>query len=118
VLLELAAALAWTTLTQPRRRGRVPRAPVPRGTAADAGRRSTAGDWRRGAASADGRGRRRWSALPDLPTPRHGLGAVAYGGAIYVLEGGTSPGFSCSATVERLVVVAASRASISLGLSL
>jgi hypothetical protein len=61
--------------------------------------------------------RRRWIALPDLPTPRHGLGAVAYRGAIYVLEGGTSPGFSFSATVERLVVAAASRASISLGLS-
>ena len=61
--------------------------------------------------------RRRWSALPDLPTPRHGLGAVAYRGAIYVLEGGPSPGFAFSSTVERLVVAAARRASISLGLS-
>jgi Kelch motif len=61
--------------------------------------------------------RRRWSALPDLPTPRHGLGALAYRGAIYALEGGPSPGFAFSAAAERLVLSAASRASISLGLS-
>jgi hypothetical protein len=61
--------------------------------------------------------RRQWSALPDLRTPRHGLGAVAYRGAIYAFEGGPSPGFAFSATAERLVVSAASRASSSLGLS-
>jgi N-acetylneuraminic acid mutarotase len=63
-------------------------------------------------------GSRRWRRLPDLPTPRHGLGAVAYRGAIYALEGGTVPGFSFSATAERLVVSAARRASTSLGLAL
>jgi hypothetical protein len=61
--------------------------------------------------------RRQWSRLPDLPTPCHGLGAVAYRGAVYVLEGGTSPGFSFSSAVERLVLSAASRASTSFGLS-
>jgi N-acetylneuraminic acid mutarotase len=63
--------------------------------------------------------RRSWTRLPDLPTPpRHGLGAVAYHGAIYALEGGTAPGFSFSATAERLVVSAARRASTSFGLPL
>jgi hypothetical protein len=61
--------------------------------------------------------RRHGSALPDLPTPRHGLGAVGYRGAVYLPEGGTSPGFSFSSAVERVVLSAASRASTSFGLS-
>ena len=36
--------------------------------------------------------RRRWSRLPNLPTPRHGLGVAAVGGKVYVIGGGTSPG--------------------------
>ena len=32
------------------------------------------------------------SALPPLPTPRHGLGAAALGGRIHVFGGGTRVG--------------------------
>jgi N-acetylneuraminic acid mutarotase len=49
-----------------------------------------------------------WRALPDLPTPRHGLGAVSYRGRVYAIDGGTSPGFSFSRTVEALVARRAS----------
>ena len=34
---------------------------------------------------------RRWRRLPDLPTPRHGLGVGVYDGQIHVIGGGTSP---------------------------
>ena len=37
---------------------------------------------------------RRWRALPDLPTPRHGLGVVARGRRVFTIEGGDSPGFA------------------------
>ena len=46
--------------------------------------------------------RRRWRLHKPLPTPRHGLGAVAYEGSIYVLEGGPTPGLSYSRSVESL----------------
>jgi hypothetical protein len=47
---------------------------------------------------------RRWRQLPDMPTPRHGLGAVSRAGRVYVLEGGDRPGFAFTTTVEALTV--------------
>ena len=49
-------------------------------------------------------GKRRWRALPDMKTPRHGLGGVAYRGRVFALEGGPQPGFHFSTTVEALRV--------------
>jgi hypothetical protein len=48
--------------------------------------------------------RRRWSSLPDLRTPRHGLGGVARGRRIYAIEGGPIPGFNFSNAIEYLDV--------------
>ena len=48
--------------------------------------------------------RLRWSRLPDLPTPRHGLGVVALGGKVYVIGGGTTPGLAVSSANESLTV--------------
>jgi hypothetical protein len=48
--------------------------------------------------------RRRWLALPGMRTPRHGLGGVALGRRVYSLEGGPSPGFAFSRTIEYLDV--------------
>jgi N-acetylneuraminic acid mutarotase len=48
--------------------------------------------------------RRRWSALPDLRTPRHGLGGVAMGRRVYAIEGGPDPGFAFSRAIEFLDV--------------
>ena len=48
------------------------------------------------------RAARRWSALADMRTPRHGLGGVAYRGRVYALEGGPEPGFAFSNAVEAL----------------
>jgi non-specific serine/threonine protein kinase len=42
-----------------------------------------------------------WSRLPDLPTPRHGLGVVAHGGAVYVIGGGPQPGLTVTGANER-----------------
>ena len=47
---------------------------------------------------------RRWSRLADLPTPRHGLGAVARDGRVFVIEGGDRPGFAFTNTLEALTV--------------
>ena len=47
---------------------------------------------------------RRWRALPDLPTPRHGLGVVARGRRVFTIEGGDSPGFAFTSALEALVV--------------
>jgi hypothetical protein len=47
---------------------------------------------------------RRWSALPDLPTPRHGLGVVSFGGTVYVIGGGPEPGLHVSAANESLAL--------------
>jgi Kelch motif len=47
---------------------------------------------------------RRWRRLPDLPTPRHGLGVVAHGGRVYVVGGGPEPGLTVSGAVESLEV--------------
>jgi N-acetylneuraminic acid mutarotase len=44
----------------------------------------------------------RWRRLPDLPTPRHGLGVVALDGKVYVVAGGPTPGLSVSGANEFL----------------
>jgi N-acetylneuraminic acid mutarotase len=49
-------------------------------------------------------GRRRWQSLPDMRTPRHGLGGVALGNRVYAIEGGVDPGFSFSSAIEALDV--------------
>ncbi len=46
----------------------------------------------------------RWRALPDMRTPRHGLGGVAVGRRVYAIEGGPEPGFAFSPTLEYLDV--------------
>jgi hypothetical protein len=48
--------------------------------------------------------RGRWRSLPDLGTPRHGLGGVAFGDRVYAIEGGVRPGFSFSNAIEALDV--------------
>jgi N-acetylneuraminic acid mutarotase len=48
----------------------------------------------------------RWSRLPDMRTPRHGLGGAALGNRVFALEGGVIPGFSLSRTIEFLDVPA------------
>lgn len=45
-------------------------------------------------------GTMRWSPLPDLPTPRHGLGSGVVDGAWYVITGGVEVGLSTSDVVE------------------
>jgi non-specific serine/threonine protein kinase len=47
---------------------------------------------------------RRWRRLPDLPTPRHGLGLAAVGGRVYALAGGAQPGLSVSDANEFLAL--------------
>jgi N-acetylneuraminic acid mutarotase len=44
----------------------------------------------------------RWETLPPMPTPRHGLGAAPFAGAIYVLSGGPQAGLSFGSANERL----------------
>jgi Kelch motif len=46
--------------------------------------------------------RKSWYELPELPTPRHGLGVVFDESRerLHVIEGGTSPGFSFSKRME------------------
>ena len=46
--------------------------------------------------------RGRWQPLPDLLTPRHGLGVVALGGRVWAVAGGPKPGLSVSGAVESL----------------
>jgi hypothetical protein len=46
----------------------------------------------------------RWGQLPDMRTPRHGLGGVALGGRVYALEGGPQPGLHFSNLIEALDV--------------
>jgi hypothetical protein len=46
----------------------------------------------------------RWRRLADLPHPRHGLGLVALGRAVYAIEGGPQAGLTTSRTVDRLLV--------------
>jgi non-specific serine/threonine protein kinase len=47
---------------------------------------------------------RRWSLLPDMRTPRHGLGGAALGRRVFSLEGGPTPGFAFTPTLEYLDV--------------
>jgi hypothetical protein len=47
---------------------------------------------------------RRWLALPDMLTPRHGLGGASYDGRVFALEGGPMRGGSASSLVEYLDV--------------
>jgi Kelch motif len=46
----------------------------------------------------------RWGRLPDMRTPRHGLGGAALGYRVYALEGGPQPGFHFSNLTEVLDV--------------
>ena len=52
--------------------------------------------------------RRRWSRLPDMRTPRHGLGGAALGRRVFALKGGVVPGLSASPTIEFVDVPPAS----------
>ena len=49
---------------------------------------------------------RRWTSLPGIRTPRHGLGGAALGNRVFALEGGVTPGFAVSPTIEFLDVPA------------
>ena len=53
--------------------------------------------------------RRRWSRLPEMRTPRHGLGGAVLGRRVYAVEGGAQPGFHFSDAVEALEVSAERR---------
>jgi N-acetylneuraminic acid mutarotase len=44
----------------------------------------------------------RWRKLPNLPTPRHGLGVVALKNRVFAIAGGTSPGLTVSGANEML----------------
>jgi N-acetylneuraminic acid mutarotase len=46
----------------------------------------------------------RWRSLPDMRTPRHGLGGVARGRRVYAIQGGPSPGLFFSPAIEFLDV--------------
>ena len=41
-----------------------------------------------------------WAPLPEMVTPRHGLGGAAKGARVYALEGGPQPGLSYSRSLE------------------
>ena len=47
---------------------------------------------------------RHWRSLPGMLTPRHGLGGAEFDGRIYALQGGPTPGFAFSGSVEFLEV--------------
>ena len=47
---------------------------------------------------------RDWLPLPPMPTSRHGLGGVAFGGRIFAAEGGPQPGYSFSNDLEALTI--------------
>jgi N-acetylneuraminic acid mutarotase len=48
--------------------------------------------------------RREWRQLPNLPTPRHGLGVAATAGTVYVIGGGRTPGLAVSSVNESLAL--------------
>jgi len=50
-----------------------------------------------------------WRAEPSMPTPRHGIGAAAIGGTIYVPAGAPVQGFGVSSANEALVIDAPPR---------
>lgn len=45
-----------------------------------------------------------WSALPDMPEPRHGMGAAAAGGLLYVPGGADREAFGAVDTADRLTL--------------
>jgi hypothetical protein len=47
---------------------------------------------------------RGWRRLPDMRTPRHGLGGVALGNRVFAIEGGPTPGFAFTRKIEFLDV--------------
>jgi N-acetylneuraminic acid mutarotase len=47
----------------------------------------------------------RWLPLPDLPTPRHGLGAGRIDDKIYVIGGATKPGGSGTTGVNEILTI-------------
>ena len=47
---------------------------------------------------------RAWRRLPDLPTPRHGLGVVAFGRDVIAIGGGPKPGLTVTGANERLTI--------------
>jgi N-acetylneuraminic acid mutarotase len=47
---------------------------------------------------------RRWRALPDMRTPRHGLGGAALGNRVFALAGGPQPRLAVSSALEFLDV--------------
>ena len=47
---------------------------------------------------------RRWFVLPEMPTPRHGLGVIARGSMVWALAGGPEPGYTFSPATEMLTV--------------
>lgn len=49
-------------------------------------------------------GRDAWRSLPDMITPRHGLGGASRGSRVFALEGGPRPGFAFSRALEFLDV--------------
>ncbi len=95
----------------PRTRQLAARCPTCRSRAAGSPRCGSAGAWwcsaaRRtrpsGRSRSSTRDTRRWSRLPDMLTPRHGLGGAARGRRIYAIEGGPQPGFHFSNAIEFL----------------
>jgi N-acetylneuraminic acid mutarotase len=46
----------------------------------------------------------RWRSLPDMRTPRHGLGGAALGRRVFAIEGGPTPGFAFTRALEFLDV--------------
>lgn len=46
-----------------------------------------------------------WTALPDLPTPRHGLGAGLIDGRIYVVGGATAPGGRGTSNANEVMIM-------------
>jgi N-acetylneuraminic acid mutarotase len=46
----------------------------------------------------------RWDSLPDMPTPRHGMGGAAWDGVMYVPGGATKQGFGAVDDHEALVL--------------
>jgi Kelch motif len=112
-----AGNLAAAERYDPRRRAwrRLPPLRVPRGGIASArlrdgrivvfgGERLEAGGTTIAEAELFDPRRRRWSSLPDLRTPRHGLGGVAQGRRVYAIEGGPTPGLDFSNAIEYLDV--------------
>ena len=45
---------------------------------------------------------KRWTRLPDMQTPRHGLAVAAWGGRVYAIAGGPQPGLHVSSANEFL----------------